>query len=1119
MSITWKEQLLPALVQQRGADEAARLASKYGEAFVSCYLDDSSIEVVLDDLQFIEKLSKKNTLELKFYSSFVEQLPQLSLRLFLWGKPIALSDILPLLDSFDLRTESESSYKVRFGNKELVSISDFIITYKKASTPLEEGKQLFKEAFSKVYFGEYECDGFNKLVLGASLSCQDIVILRAYTKYLLQIGFLFDQLSIEKTLSNHPLITKDLIAFFYRRFDPDKAMKREEEALSIEQRIKDALEKVPSLDDDRIIRRYVDLIKATVRTNFFQDKPNSPSLGSLSFKFSSSLIPDLPLPKPLYEIFVYSTEFEAIHLRKDKIARGGIRWSDRREDFRTEILGLMKAQVVKNSLIVPSGSKGGFVIKKQMINSSREAIQKEVILCYSSFIEALLNLTDTLLNKECIKPPRVVCYDAEDPYLVVAADKGTATFSDTANRIAQAHHFWLGDAFASGGSAGYDHKMMGITARGAWESIKRHFRELDCDLATQAITVVGIGDMSGDVFGNGLLYSQHLKLVGAFDHRHVFIDPTPNPEQSYQERLRLFQLPSSSWEDYDKALISEGGGVFKRSLKSILISPQMKKTLGISEDLLTPNELVCALLKAPVDLLYNGGIGTYVKSSQESAHEVGDRANDYCRVNGNDLRCKVVGEGGNLGFTQKGRIEFALNKGLINTDFIDNSGGVDCSDHEVNLKILLNHDVDQGRLTSENRNKLLSSLTDEVSALVLKDNYSQAMQMSVSAFFAKKNIVLHTDYINELEALGLLNRRVEFLPNEKELLERKAAGLGLTRPEMAVLFAYSKIHIKQEILKSNSPEDPYLNQIATTAFPSSIRVKYGQAILDHPLKRNLVATQLSNEVVNKMGMSFVYRIQRETGACVEEVIRAYTIASHSFGTDELHETIEKLDFKIPVSEQFEILSNIRNLINLATRWFIHENIEGSELEKTIQHYKSGIKTIERLIPVLMSGFTKQYTRSLSGKFKKAKLPKEIAQRIGTYRAIYTALNIIKVATQTRNDLENTAKIYFSIGEQMGLVWFRDRIANDTRDDHWNSLTRLTLRDELDRLQRALAVAVLKASESNQEASKRIDQWVKENTRTIKRWEQFLSMLHASSSIDYTMFFISLRELNGLLKKK
>lgn len=1118
MALTWKDQLQSKLIKDNGNKKGLTLSKKYDNSFSQYYLDDCQVEMAATDISLIENLSDKKPLFIRLYYDTRGPEKTLHLRLIQSRKPISLSDTLPMLENLDLRTDSERSYKVTTSDKQTVYISDFTVIYTNGAIDIGKVEHLFQEAFSDIYFGFSENDGFNKLILGASLSFREIIILRTYAKYLRQTGFRFSQAYIESALIHHPEIAKDLVNLFETMHQPGKSAAKNKLAQhqKIENQILKSLESVTSLDEDKIIRQLLILIKATLRTNFYQTNSDGTTKERLSIKLNSRIIPGLPLPTPLYEIFVYSTRFEGIHLRNTKVARGGIRWSDRREDFRTEILGLMKAQVVKNAVIVPSGAKGGFVLKALSALAPREAVKEEVIKCYTSFISGLLDITDNIQDKKIIPPKNVVCYDDSDPYLVVAADKGTATFSDIANSISKAYGFWLGDAFASGGEKGYDHKKMGITARGAWESIKRHFREIECDITKTDITTIGIGDMSGDVFGNGMIYSKHLKLVAAFDHRHIFIDPDPEPAASYKERVRLFNLPASSWEDYNPKLISKGGGVFKRSLKSITLTPQMQKIFDVKDTALAPNDLIRVILQSPVDLLFNGGIGTYVKASTESDADVGDRTNDYCRINGIDLRCKVVGEGGNLGFTQLGRIEYALKGGLINTDFIDNSAGVDCSDHEVNLKILLDNEVKNGKISEKKRNEILESLTSEVASLVLNDNYSQALLMSFSAYAAIKNLGLHTNYIKELESLGLINRQVEFLPSDKELLDRKAAGLSLTRPEIAILLAYTKIIIKQEILKSKLPEDPFLSQIVDTAFPKSLKKKYQHAMNEHRLKRDIIATQLSNEIVNEMGITFVYRLQMETGATVEEIIRAHAVASRIYGTAELQKTIEALNFKIPMSDQYEILFNIRHLINLSTRWFLHGNHLKGDLNKLIAHYSTHIKTLEELIPTLMAGYTKDYMAQITERFLKVGLPGDIARRVATYRAIYTSLNIIDVATINKFDLIKTAKVYFASGERINLLWFRDQIAHDTREGHWNTLARLTLRDELDISQRALTEAIMNKDLKEPSAKKSLEKWVSNNQRALERWNRLQEMLHGSAQVEYTMFFIAIRELLGLI---
>ena len=1112
MSREWIDELKKKLTAEFGAKKAPSLFTEFEKSFSTSYQEECSPENAAHDIKHISGLSAENPLDIDFY--LVDK--DIHLRLYQYDQPIPLSDVLPMLENLDLRIYDERPYKVTVKGVK-IWISDFSVTFEKSEgMDIKKVKGIFQDAFLNTQNGLAENDGFNKLVLGAQLAWREIIILRAYAKYLRQAGFRSTQPYIEQALVNNPDITKDLIALFFARFDP--ASKGKEKAVEeIINRILQSLENVSSLDEDRIIRRLLDLLKATLRTNYFQTNDKGEPKTYLSFKLDSQAVPELPLPLPMFEIFVYSPRFEGIHLRNAKVARGGIRWSDRREDFRTEVLGLMKAQKVKNAVIVPSGAKGGFVLKAAPANASRDVLQAEVVACYKSFIRGLLDLTDNLKKGKVVKPKNVTCYDEDDTYLVVAADKGTATFSDTANAISKEYDFWLGDAFASGGSVGYDHKKMGITARGAMESVKRHFHELDVNIHDQDFTVVGIGDMSGDVFGNGMIYTPHIKLLAAFDHRDIFLDPDPEPKAAYKERQRMFNLPTSSWQDYNPKLISKGGGVFKRSSKSIPISPEVKKALGITENSLVPNELVRAILKAPVDLLWNGGIGTYVKATTESHADVGDKTNEYCRINGNEIRARVVGEGGNLGFTQLGRVEYALQGGLINTDFIDNSAGVDCSDHEVNLKILLNQEVDKGNLTEAGRNKLLASMTQEVGDLVLDDNYKQALILSFASFSAKDYIGMHINYIKDMEVANVINRAVEFLPDEKKLAERKGAGLGLTRPELAVLLAYSKINIKAGILDSDIPDHPYLSQILDTAFPASLQKNYASAMAKHSLHREIVATQLSNMIVNEGGISFVYNLQNETGSSVAEILRAFMVASRVFGASELRDLIDSFDFKIPLKIQYDLISHLRRLIYLASRWFLrHRALTDNTMEALIKHFSKGVNTLEHLIPTLMGGFTKNYLESLSTEFKKAGIDPELARRFAGTRAMYTSLNVIEVASNHHFNLNKTAEIYFAVGEYFNLLWFRDRIANDPIEGYWNTLARLTLRDELDILQKLITVAIMKHSKEKMGTKEFVEHWISENERAMERWKKILEMVHSSTNTDYTMFFVALKELAELI---
>ncbi len=1117
MARNWKDELQQQLIKKIGEKKGKQLALKYNTGFPTSYCEQNAVEDAVKDILQIEKLSKENPFQTDLYQIPNAEYP-LHLKLYQYGKPMPLSDILPMVENMDLRTYTERPYEVILGKGESVWVSDFSVKYTRAeSLNITDIENIFEDAFAKVRFSTCENDAFNKLVLSAGLSWREITIIRAYAKYMQQTGFLFSQAYIEKTVVIHAEIVKDLIRLFNLKFGLTQKSNIKKEMADLNTQIQSSLEAITSLDEDRIMRRFWYMIKATLRTNYFQTAAGDKPKEYLSFKLDSSKVPELPLPRPLYEIFVYSPRFEGIHLRGAKVARGGLRWSDRREDFRTEVLGLMKAQKVKNSVIVPSGAKGGFVLKMLPPVVSRDVIQQEVIFCYKSFIRGLLDLTDNIKNNKIVPPKNVICYDDNDPYLVVAADKGTATFSDIANSISKEYDFWLGDAFASGGSAGYDHKKMGITARGAWESIKRHFRELDLDIEKKTFTAIGIGDMSGDVFGNGMIYSKKTRLVAAFDHRHIFLDPNPDAAKSYAERVRLFNLPISSWEDYNPKLISAGGGIFKRTSKSIKLTPEIKTALAIEEDSLAPNELIRAILIAPVDLFFIGGIGTYVKATTETHADVGDKTNEFCRVNGNELRCKVVGEGGNLGFTQLGRVEYALQGGIINTDFIDNSAGVDCSDHEVNIKILLDKEIGKGVLTEKKRDQLLVKMTDDVGRLVLKDNYNQALVMSFSSMRTANYTGLYQNYIKELEASVHLDRAVEFLPDDKKLLERKAAGQGLTRPELAVLLAYTKIHIKNELLKSDLPDDPYFVDALKTAFPTLLAKTYLKSMEEHRLRREIIATQVSNHIVNSVGITFVYRLQTETGASIAEIARAYTVATNAYDTDKLHHLIDSLHFQVSVQIQYELLHHIRQLLNLSTRWFLRGVRLKGDLTKIIAHYRSAIAKLEDIVPRLMVGVTKTYLEKVIGHFVGAGLEEHIAKKIAISRGMYTALNVTEVASQNKLDLITTAEVYFAIGGKFNLVWFRDQIANDSREGHWNTMARLALRDELDSLQRRLSVVILQSNKKEPDAIKLITSWIDKQPHMQQRWEKLLELLYASSNIDYTMFFIALRELSDMVQ--
>jgi glutamate dehydrogenase len=1116
---SWTDELQEDLLEHFGEEKGNILVDRYLNTFPAGYREVFAPRSAVYDIEHLDKLTEDNKLEMSFYRPLGAASHILRFKLFHIGHTIPLSDVLPMLENMGLRVIGEQPYRITLQDGTYLWINDFNMEYPRSNTfNLEEIKDNFQEAFRKVWYGEAENDLFNSLVISAALSWREISVLRAYAKYLRQIGVPFSQQYIEETLVGNPVIAALLVQYFKTRFLPSKRKAAKENSAKIEEMLIHELDAVANLDQDRIIRQYLNVIEATIRTNYFQVNEEEQPKSYLSFKFKSRKIQGLPQPYPKFEIFVYSPRVEGIHLRGASVARGGIRWSDRREDFRTEVLGLMKAQQVKNAVIVPSGAKGGFVVKSLALlspDASREMVLEEGIACYQIFIRGLLDITDNIIDQEIVPPDNTVRYDEDDPYLVVAADKGTATFSDIANNISKEYDFWLYDAFASGGSTGYDHKKIAITARGAWESVKRHFRELGTNINTTDFTVIGIGDMAGDVFGNGMLLSDHIKLVGAFNHHHIFLDPNPDAKTSFKERQRLFNLPRSSWEDYDASLISAGGGVFKRSLKSIPLSPEVKKLLDIKKDALQPNELIRAMLKAKVDLVWNGGIGTYVKASTEDNAEVGDRSNDALRINGNELWSRVVAEGGNLGLTQLGRIEYEFNEGKINTDFIDNSGGVDCSDHEVNIKILLNGVVTAGDMTEKQRDVILAEMTDEVAGLVLDDNYRQNRAISLIYKINPDYIDLYSRYITEQERAGKLDRDLEFLPEEKVILERKAADKGLTRPEIAVLLAYSKIILKEEILASDLLDDAYLGQYVESAFPQLLCKKFRKQMDEHPLRKEIVATQLSNAVVNDMGVAFIYQMQNETGASTPAIVRAYVISQTIFNMPAFMQDIDSLDFQVDADIQIDMMLDVVRLIRRSTRWFLRNWRNKLEVGTAIKHFAAHMPKVLKMIPELLQGEEKQSFETKRQDLMDAKVPEAIAADIAATRFYYAALNIIEAATVHQANLHDVAIIHFTLGNTLGLVWFNEYINTYPVDNQWAIVARASFKDDLDWQHRVLTVSVLTFKAKVKNVEERIALWFELNKDSVERWRAILADLRSTSALEFTMLSVAMRELVDL----
>jgi glutamate dehydrogenase len=1107
----WNDQLRDALIEAEGEARGIDLYKRWSAGFPPEYRERVAARAAVPDVRKVASLTSEAPLALSLYRPLGAAANALGFKVYRLGDPIVLSDSLPMLEHMGARVLGEQNHRIETAAAS-ISLHDFELQAPVGDeAEIETLARLFEDGFARVFRGAVENDDFNRLILLAGLAADDVVVLRAYAKYLKQIGFALSQAAIESTLAAQPRIARMLVMLFKLRFDP--AAHDEAGAQSQVNAIEQALDRVSNLSEDRVLRQLLALMQATLRTNFWRTGVGhsgaaGPRRSFVSFKFESARIPGLPEPRPLYEIFVYSPRFEGIHLRGGKVARGGLRWSDRPEDFRTEVLGLVKAQMVKNTVIVPVGSKGGFVLKKAPPMSDREAYLKEGVACYQDYLRGLLDITDNLAGTAVVPPPQVRRLDGDDPYLVVAADKGTATFSDFANAVSREYGHWLGDAFASGGSAGYDHKAMGITARGAWEGVKRFFREKGVDIQSTDFTVVGVGDMSGDVFGNGMLLSRHIRLVAAFDHRHVFIDPSPDAASSFAERERLFKLPRSSWADYDVKLISAGGGVWARSEKSIPISPQARAALGIAADRLTPTELLSAILKAPVDLLYNGGIGTYVKASSETHADVGDRANDALRINGRDLRCKVVGEGGNLGFTQRGRIEAALSGVSINTDAIDNSAGVDTSDHEVNIKIALGLAIADGELTEKQRNTVLAQMTDEVAALVLRDNYFQTQALSVTGRLGIRLIDQEARFMRYLERSGQLNRAIEFLPSDDEIAERKARGSGLTTPERAVLLAYCKMWLFDEIMASDLPEDPWIGTALARYFPSRLREKFGAYIPRHPLKREIIATHVLNSMVNRVGSTFVHRLSDMSGAKPAQVVRAYLATREVMGHVALWQQIEALDNKVADSVQSEMLIEEGWLTARATTWFLRSRRLAEPMEATVRRFAPAVDALRETIAADAAASPKAAAWAAAG------VPASLAQRVASSDGLYAALDIAEVAESTRRDVTDVCQAHVGVAARLGLARLRQQIDGLPADSYWQSLAKGALGDDLAGLQRAITQEVLAAAGGN--AAQMLAAWEALNTSVLERAHRLLAELADTQAADLAMLSVALRELRNLV---
>ncbi|MGZ4507308.1 MAG: NAD-glutamate dehydrogenase [Blastococcus sp.] len=1120
---SWTDDLADALAARYGA-EADKIFARVADAFPASYQEDFPAEQAVDDLARLDGLAD-GELALRLSAPTATGAGERRLTVYRVGERLLLSEVLPVLQNMGVSVVDERPYEIDRIGAPPTWIYDFGVTVPAVDLPLLRSlPERFTDAVGAVWRGEAEDDGLGALVMLAGLNWRQVTVVRAYVQWLRQGGLPFGQTYVEQTLAAHPDVVARLVALFETRFSPERNAGRTARQAELVESLRRAIGAVDSLDADRVLSSLLAAVTATQRTTYYAGGP-------LALKLDPAGVPDLPEPRPAREVWVSSPRVMGIHLRFGAVARGGLRWSDRREDLRTEVLGLVKAQMVKNSVIVPTGAKGGFVVKNPPVvadpasPAARDAVLAEGQACYKIFIGALLSITDNLVDGAVVAPPRVVRHDGDDTYLVVAADKGTATFSDLANAVAIERGFWLGDAFASGGSVGFDHKAMGITARGAWESVTRHFRELDIDVQRQEFTVAGIGDMSGDVFGNGMLLSPHIRLVAAFDHRHVFVDPTPDPASSFAERKRLFGLQRSSWADYNRSRISAGGGVWPRTAKSIPVSEPMRAALGLPDGVagLTPVELIRAILLAPVDLLFNGGIGTYVKAATESALDVGDKANDAVRVDGEQLRARVVGEGGNLGLTQRGRIEYALTGGRVNTDAIDNSAGVDTSDHEVNIKIALNRVVDDGELDAAGRAALLGEITDEVGLAVLVDNHAQNATLAVEVASARSLMDAHERFLRALERSGRLTRSVEALPDERALLERRRDGQALTSPELSVLLAYAKLQTDAAVLHSTLPDDPALESLLVDYFPTQLRERFPKAVLTHPLRREIIATALTNRAVNVAGITGLFRLSEETGVALPAVVRAHAVARVVFGVDRMWDAVRPLDNRVSAAVQVELRTEATRLAERATRWLLRlPSLVGDSpapIADVTERFASAVATVQAGLPGWLLGAEAADYAERAGRLEESGVPADLAAEAAAAPLLPAALDLAVVAEQTGAPIALAGHVLQCVGDRLGLAPLRELVIALPRDRRWPSMARASLRDDLAAEQAALTADVLTLRRKDDErAPDLVAAWVESWDGAQQRAAAQLADITAGDRQELAELLVAVRTLRGLRRR-
>ena len=1119
MTRSWIDSLRYDLIRVFGQEHGAELGKKYKHAFPKAYQASTLTESAICDIRKIEELEANGTITLELYQT-KEEGDDYGLKIYHKDSPIGLSAILPILENMGLYIITEEPHRVVLGegdDERMIWMHNFLIRSRQEDViDVKAIKENFEKAFIDIWHGAKANDGLNALVIKKGLSVDQVGILRVYARYLKQAISSLSRGFVQETLCAYPDMAELFVEYFSTKFEPVFKGSRETKLSDLCQQIEEGFVQVSTLAEDNVLRGIYQTMTHTLRTNYYQGEGRD----YVSVKLKSESIDILPLPRPYREIFVYSPYVEGVHLRGGAIARGGLRWSDRVDDYRTEVLGLMKAQMVKNAVIVPVGSKGGFICKKMPKDASRDDMQREAIRCYQTFISGLLDLTDNLVKDKIVQPSNVIPYDDVDPYLVVAADKGTATFSDIANGKSDAYGFWLEDAFASGGSAGYDHKKMGITAKGAWECVKRHFREVGKNIQEEDFSVVGVGDMSGDVFGNGMLLSKHIRLLAAFNHMHIFVDPTPDAASSWEERQRMFNLPRSTWMDYDQSKLSKGGMIYDRSAKSLELTPEIQECFGIKKKQVTPTELMKIILKSKVELLWFGGIGTYIKSEEESHLDVGDRANDMLRINGGDVQASVIGEGANLGVTQRGRIEFAKKGGRLNADFVDNSGGVDCSDHEVNIKILLSSVMSKGKMKIEQRNKLLEKMEEEVSTLVLRNNYQQTQAISLSEAKAANYIETHGSLIRSLEKKSMLNREVEFLPSEEEIQERVQNKKGLTRPELAILTSYSKIKLFNDLLESDFINNEALNESwLKTYFPTEIQKSYEKEILSHRLKNQIIATELAGSLVNRMGFAFVKMKMDKTGMSADAIARAYVIVKEICDLNQYWAKIEALDNHIDTNIQYELLIDVTRLADRLINWFLLNDDGTESIDKIVVTYKPAMDILKQSISSVLIGETKRSIQRRNRQFEKAGIESALAESLALLPVLGASFEMIRLSQESKADVLTVAKHYFVLGNRLSLDWIRDQGKLLKMDDYWQAIAVNGMIDDLYSAQAYIIRQVIqdekKAMKKGEEPKKIIARWMNGHETFVLQFDEHMAMMKRLNNINLAHLTIAAQKIRHL----